>query len=153
VLARAADILQLRHADGREVGELEPGRYDRVLLDVPCTGLGSLRRRPEARWRRTPGDVAALAPLQRELLRSALAAVRPGGVVCYATCSPHPNETRFAVADVLRRRDDVERLDVRPVLAEVSGGRAEHLGPGPEVQLWTDLHGTDGMFLALLRKR
>ena len=153
VQALADDVVVLRHADGREVGELEPGRYDRVLLDVPCTGLGSLRRRPEARWRRTPGDVAALAPLQRELLRSALDAVRPGGVVCYATCSPHPNETKFAVTDVLRKRDDVERLDVRPLLAEVTGGKVEHLGPGPDVQLWTDQHGTDGMFLAMLRKR
>jgi 16S rRNA (cytosine967-C5)-methyltransferase len=153
VLALAADAVEFRHGDGRDVGGDEPGRYDRVLLDVPCTGLGSLRRRPEARWRRTPGDVAALAPLQRELLRSALDAVRPGGVVCYATCSPHPNETRFAVADVLRRRDDVERLDVREVLTEVTGGRIGHLGAGPDVQLWTDRHGTDGMYLALLRRR
>ena len=78
-------------ADGRHT-DLEPG-FDRVLVDVPCTGLGALRRRPEARWRRQPADVPALAKLQRELLAAAIALTRPGGVVLYATCSPHLAET------------------------------------------------------------
>jgi 16S rRNA (cytosine967-C5)-methyltransferase len=145
-------VVEVRHEDGREVGELEPGGYDRVLVDVPCTGLGALRRRPEARWRRTPTDVAALAPLQRSLLTSALDAVRPGGVVAYVTCSPHPAETRLVVDDVLRRRDDVRRTDARQVLAEASAGLAGDLGPGPDVQLWPHRHGTDAMYLALLRR-
>ncbi|NEA49651.1 rRNA cytosine-C5-methyltransferase, partial [Streptomyces sp. SID10815] len=66
-----------------------PGSFDRVLVDVPCTGLGALRRRPEARWRRRPEDLDGFAPLQRGLLRTALESVRVGGVVGYATCSPH----------------------------------------------------------------
>jgi 16S rRNA (cytosine967-C5)-methyltransferase len=144
--------VDVRTADGRVVGEDEPERYDRVLVDAPCTGLGALRRRPEARWRRTPGDLTGLAPLQRDLLRSALDAVRPGGVVAYATCSPHPAETGLVVDDALRRRDDVERLDARDVLREVTGGRLD-AAPGPAVQLWPHVHGTDAMFLALLRKR
>jgi 16S rRNA (cytosine967-C5)-methyltransferase len=143
---------EVRVGDGRELLGEEAGRYDRVLVDVPCTGLGALRRRPEARWRRTPSDLVALGPLQRGLLDAALAAVRPGGVVAYVTCSPHPAETRAVVGDVLRRRSDVTRLDARPVLLEVTGGRITDLGPGPAVQLWPDLHGTDGMFLALLRR-
>src|SRR5699024_155844 len=111
--------------------------------DVPCTGLGALRRRPEARWRRTPGDIGSLAGLQRELLASALDAAAPGGVVAYVTCSPHLAETRLVVADVLKPREDVTQLDARE----------PDLGRGPAVQLWPHVHGTDAMFIALLRKR
>lgn len=151
-VAALPGVVEVRHEDGREVGRLEPGHYDRVLVDVPCTGLGALRRRPEARWRRTPADLAALAPLQRSLLTSALDAVRPGGVVGYVTCSPHPAETRLVVDDVLRRRDDVLRTDARQALAAASAGLAGDLGPGPDVQLWPHRHGTDAMYLALLRR-
>jgi 16S rRNA (cytosine967-C5)-methyltransferase len=124
------------------------GSFDRVLADVPCTGLGALRRRPESRWRRKPADLARLAPLQRGLLTSALDAARPGGLVAYVTCSPHLAETRLVVADVLAGRDDVERVDARPLFAGVPD-----LGPGPDVQLWPHRHGTDAMYLALLRRR
>ncbi|AKT51726.1 methyltransferase [Arsenicicoccus sp. oral taxon 190] len=144
--------VEVRVADGREVGLDEPGRYDRVLVDAPCTGLGALRRRPDARWRRTPADLAALTSLQRELLGSALDATRPGGVVGYATCSPHATETVYAVAYVLRDRDDVEVLDAQAVLREVAPG-IELAGEGPHAQLWPHRNATDGMFLALLRKR
>jgi 16S rRNA (cytosine967-C5)-methyltransferase len=137
-------------ADGRDAAE--PGRYDRVLVDAPCTGLGALRRRPEARWRRTPADLATLGPLQRDLLRAGLDAARPGGVVAYVTCSPHPAETSAVVQDVLRRRDDVEQLDARAALGTATAGRAHDLGAGPAVQLWPHVHGTDAMYLALLRK-
>jgi 16S rRNA (cytosine967-C5)-methyltransferase len=123
------------------------GSFDRVLVDVPCSGLGALRRRPEARWRRQPTDVEALHPLQVGLLQSALDAARPGGVVAYVTCSPHLAETRDIVDEVLAARGDVERLDARPMFAGV-----EALGGGPDVQLWTHRHGTDSMFLSLLRR-
>jgi 16S rRNA (cytosine967-C5)-methyltransferase len=142
------DTVQVRCADGRELGRSEPASFDRVLVDAPCTGLGALRRRPESRWRRQPADVAALAPLQRELLTSGVVAARPGGVVAYVTCSPHLAETTLVVDDVLRRRDDVELLDARPLLPGVPD-----LGDGPTVQLWPHRHGTDAMFLALVRRR
>ena len=105
--------------DDRRPGR--PGTFDRVLADVPCSGLGSLRRRPEARWRKAPGDVAELASLQRELLGTALDSVRPGGVVAYVTCSPHLAETRDVVTAVAQARDDVTILDAPAVLAEVPG--------------------------------
>ncbi|MCF6523861.1 RsmB/NOP family class I SAM-dependent RNA methyltransferase [Streptomyces sp. JJ36] len=124
-----------------------PGTFDRVLVDVPCSGLGALRRRPEARWRRRPEDLEAFAPLQRGLLTEALRAVRPGGVVGYATCSPHLAETRAVVDDVRRRVPGTEPVDARPLLPGVP-----HLGDGPDVQLWPHLHGTDAMYLALLRR-
>ncbi|GGS86462.1 RsmB/NOP family class I SAM-dependent RNA methyltransferase [Nonomuraea spiralis] len=134
-------------ADGTEPA-WRPGVFDRVMLDAPCTGLGALRRRPEARWRRDPASIAELGALQRRLLGTALDAVRPGGVVAYVTCSPHLAETRVVVGDVVGRRDDVEELDARDYLPEVDG-----LGDGPHAQFWPHRHGTDAMFLSLLRKR
>lgn len=136
------DVLRV---DGRETG-LEPG-FDRVLVDAPCTGLGALRRRPEARWRRQPADVPPLAKLQRELLAAAIALTRPGGVVLYATCSPHLAETVGVVGDALRRQP-VEALDTRPLFQPVNEG----LGEGPYSQLWPHRHGTDAMFAAALRR-
>ena len=144
--------VEVRVGDGREIGDDEPASYTRVLVDAPCTGLGALRRRPEARWRRAPSDLAALGPLQRGLLASALDAVLPGGVVAYATCSPHLAETTFVIEDVLKRRDDVELLDARAYVRDRSAAPIAALGPGPTVQLWPHRHGTDGMFLALLRR-
>ena len=132
--------------DGRDA-PLPEAVFDRVLVDAPCTGLGALRRRPEARWRREPSDVAGLAKLQRELLTAGLRHVRPGGVVGYATCSPHLAETLGVVTAVLRKRDDVELVDARPYFPGVPD-----LGDGPTVQLWPHRHGTDAMFLALLRR-
>ncbi len=125
--------------------------FDRVIADVPCSGLGALRRRPEARWRRTPEDVAALGTLQRGLLSSALDAARPGGIVAYVTCSPHLAETREVLADVLAARCDAEVLDAPGVLAQVPGLACA----GPDnryAQFWPHRHGTDAMFLALLRR-
>ncbi|GGV10629.1 rRNA cytosine-C5-methyltransferase [Streptomyces litmocidini] len=124
-----------------------PGSFDRVLMDVPCSGLGALRRRPEARWRRRPEDLDGFAPLQRALLTEALSAVRVGGVVGYATCSPHLAETRVVVDDVLKKVGGAELIDARPLLPGVP-----ELGDGPDVQLWPHLHGTDAMYLALLRR-
>ncbi len=136
--------VEVVRADGRESG-LPPGVFDRVLVDAPCTGLGALRRRPEARWRRTPADVPALAKLQRELLAAATALVRPGGVVLYATCSPHLAETAGVVTDALRR--GLTALDTRELFDPV-----DRLGAGPFVQLWPHRHGTDAMFAAALRR-
>jgi 16S rRNA (cytosine967-C5)-methyltransferase len=124
-----------------------PGSFDRILMDVPCTGLGALRRRPEARWRRRPEDLEGFGPLQRSLLRTALESVRVGGVVGYATCSPHLAETRAVVQDVLKTTEGVELMDARPMFEGVAG-----LGEGPDVQLWPHLHGTDAMYLALIRR-
>jgi 16S rRNA (cytosine967-C5)-methyltransferase len=125
------------------------GSVDRVLVDAPCSGLGALRRRPEARWRKAESDIAALTELQRALLRSALATVRPGGVVAYVTCSPVLAETRDVVTAVAGADPDVEILDAQAVLAEVPGtGSAGPLF----AQLWPHRHGTDAIFIALLRR-
>ena len=114
--------------DGREIEETG---FDRVLVDAPCTGLGALRRRPEARWRRQPSDLPPLTRLQRELLTAAIRAVRPGGLVAYVTCSPHVVETRVTVDEAIRR----------------AGHAVEKTA---ERQLWPHRDGTDAMYLALL---
>jgi 16S rRNA (cytosine967-C5)-methyltransferase len=153
--ARRADMVEentrglpveVLRVDGRDPG-IEAG-FDRVLVDAPCTGLGALRRRPEARWRRRPGDVPQLVKLQRELLASAVRLTRPGGVVLYATCSPHLAETIGVVADALRRHP-VTALDTR-LLFDPGLGSITDLGDGPYVQLWPHRHGTDAMFAAAL---
>jgi 16S rRNA (cytosine967-C5)-methyltransferase len=144
---RGLEVEVLR-VDGRDSG-LPAGSFDRVLVDAPCTGLGALRRRPEARWRRQPGDVPVLVKLQRELLAAAIALVRPGGVVLYATCSPHLAETVGVVTDAVRRHG-VEAIDTRP-LFDPRHDTGLDLGAGPHVQLWPHRHGTDAMFAAALR--
>ncbi len=126
------------------------GAFDRVLVDAPCTGLGALRRRPEARWRRRADDLLGLVLLQRRLLSAALDVTRPGGVVLYATCSPVLSETRGVVSSVLESRGDVVLEDARALLPDVP--RCDGPMPGT-VQLWPHRHGTDAMFLALLRRR
>ena len=126
-------------ADGR-AGAWRPGTFGRVLADVPCSGLGALRRRPEARWRKSPEDVENLGSLQRDLLNAAIDAARPGGVVAYVTCSPHRAETHDVVRDVLSGRADVTVLDAPAILADAlrevapdSGreGRTGHRDPRP----------------------
>nr|WP_233513452.1 transcription antitermination factor NusB [Micromonospora craterilacus] len=140
------------NTDGRLVGaepKLPEEHFDRVLVDAPCTGLGSLRRRPESRWRRQPSDLPALTRLQRELLVAGLRAVRPGGVVAYVTCSPHTVETHVTVTEAARRSGmSVDFVDARPLLPAGMPG----LGDGPTVQLWPHRHGTDAMFIAVLRR-
>lgn len=155
-LQEAGCEITTRTADGTTIGSEMPGRFSRILADVPCTGLGALRRRPEARWRRTPGDIGHLGVLQRDLLASALDAAAPGGVVAYVTCSPHLAETRLVVSDVLKKRDDVTQLDARDaVRAGILPAKQSDadLGAGPAVQLWPHVHGTDAMFISLLRKQ
>lgn len=141
--------------DGRE--RAGQGRYDRILVDAPCTGLGALRRRPEARWRKTPGDVPDLSALQRELLTAAVDALRPGGVVAYVTCSPHLAETAAVVADVRARAGDgLDELDARAVLQSVSRtplDLPEQADGSGRAQLWPHRHGTDAMSITLLQRR
>ncbi|MDN5893510.1 MAG: rRNA cytosine-C5-methyltransferase [Nocardioides sp.] len=140
-------------ADGTRPAWL-PGTFDRILVDAPCSGLGALRRRPEARWRRRPKDITDLVPLQERLLAGALDSVRPGGVVAYATCSPVLEETRGVVEAVLAARDDVHIEDSAAIMTGIDGVELDDVdGPlAGTVQLWPHRHHTDAMFLAILRR-
>ncbi|GMM96672.1 MULTISPECIES: RsmB/NOP family class I SAM-dependent RNA methyltransferase [Microbacterium] len=148
--------VEVTERDGRDLTAERPGIYDRILVDAPCTGLGALRRRPEARWRKAPGDVAELTALQGELLGGAIEALAPGGIVAYVTCSPHLAETTGVVAEARRRFGDaVEELDARAVVREVALSSpdlpAQTDGSG-RAQLWPHRHNTDAMSITLLRR-
>lgn len=165
-VARAERSAEVTVTDGRRSAELLsdhlPAGAVRVLLDAPCTGLGALRRRPEARWRRTPDDLDDLVTLQRELLAAAVEVLAPGGVLAYVTCSPHVAETRNQVAWLLGSTPGLTLMDSGAVARSVAGALGDAvLGTpvqdgafpaGNVVQLWPHAHGTDAMFLALLRK-
>ena len=148
--------VEVHVGDGRELDLVAlgaPGGFDRILLDAPCTGLGALRRRPEARWRKAPSDVAELTKLQGELFDAAVRALRPGGILAYITCSPHNAETQGTLAAALERwGGTVEQLDTRAVVEGVSRHPLDLAGDAATVQLWPHRHGTDAMFIALVRK-
>jgi 16S rRNA (cytosine967-C5)-methyltransferase len=151
--ARAELVIQVVHGDrvlvldGRTIGSL-PEKFDAILIDAPCTGLGALRRRPEVRWRRTLQDLRALTQLQRELVDSAIEALKPGGVLGYATCSPHLAETSIQIADIKKNHSEILQVSVDEYLPP-SLHNATRDGA---MSLWTHKHGTDAMYLALFRK-
>jgi 16S rRNA (cytosine967-C5)-methyltransferase len=126
-----ADRLHTVVGDGRRP-PLPPAGADAALVDAPCTNLGSLRRRPEARWRHGPADLPGLVELQLQLLEAAAAVVRPGGTVLYSVCTWTRTETEDVVAALLERRPDLRLEQTR--------------------QLWPHREGADGMFLARLFK-
>lgn len=133
--------------DGREIAS--HGRtFDAILADVPCTGLGALRRRPEVRWRRTIKDLAPLLQLQLELTDAAISVLNPGGTFGYATCSPHFAETTGQVKQILKKHPELELIDVSQFLPE----NLEAATRDETMSLWGHRHGTDSMFLALFRK-
>jgi 16S rRNA (cytosine967-C5)-methyltransferase len=133
--------------DGRSISERGVS-FGAVIADVPCTGIGALRRRPEVRWRRKASDLSGLTKLQSELLDSAISSTDIGGIVAYATCSPHLAETKVQVSSALRRHSNIRQMSVEPFLpanlkdAVVNGS----------MQLWTHRHGTDAMFLTLFER-
>lgn len=159
VAALPGDVIEVVSHDGREEDAYGCGRgehelYDRILVDAPCSGLGALRRRPEARWRKQPGDLPELTALQSELIDAALAHLKPGGVLAYVTCSPHLAETRVGVDRALKRHPELRELDAKAaVLAASREGEAPDLaGEQLSAQLWPHRHGTDAMFVSLLTR-
>jgi len=133
--------------DGRDIAS-QPERFDAILADVPCTGLGALRRRPEVRWRRTLQDLRALTELQRELSDAAISVLNVGGIFGYATCSPHFAETSAQVQQILKLHPELEQLEISQHLPE---GLLDATR-GSNLSLWTGRHETDSMFLAIFRK-
>jgi len=133
--------------DAREIATRGEG-FDAILADVPCTGMGALRRRPEVRWRRSLSDLRELGVLQREISDAAISILNVGGVFGYATCSPHLAETSIAVTDILKKHPELEQIDIQPFMPQgLDGGVRDK-----SMALWTQRHNTDAMFLALFRK-
>ena len=133
--------------DGREIAS--QGRtFDAVLADVPCTGLGALRRRPEVRWRRTLKDLAPLLQLQMELSDAAISVLNPGGFFGYATCSPHFAETTGQVRQILKKHPELSLVDISTFLPETLHDATRD----GALSLWGHRHQTDSMFLAIFQK-
>ena len=133
--------------DGREIAS-HGQSFDAIIADVPCTGLGALRRRPEVRWRRTVQDLRALTELQRELADAAISTLSPGGIFGYATCSPHFAETLGQVKMILKDHSELEQIDISPYLPS----NLHEAVRDKSLALWTSVHDTDSMFLALFKK-
>ncbi|WP_104134130.1 RsmB/NOP family class I SAM-dependent RNA methyltransferase [Cryobacterium sp. Y62] len=152
-LAALPETIPVWEVDGTTIGQTHPNTFDRILLDAPCTGLGALRRRPEARWRKQPKDVADLAGLQSGLIDAALLALKPGGILAYVTCSPHTAETRAIVALAMRKAGGTVRaLDTAAIVQSFSGANLDLPADTGSVQLWPHRHGTDAMFITLLQR-
>jgi 16S rRNA (cytosine967-C5)-methyltransferase len=133
--------------DAREIASRGES-FDAILADVPCTGMGALRRRPEVRWRRSLSDLRELGVLQREISDAAISILNVGGIFGYATCSPHLAETSIAVADILKKHPELEQIDIQPFMPQgLEGGVRDK-----SMALWTQRHNTDAMYLALFRK-
>lgn len=148
VSQRNSAVVSLREGDSRKI----TGKFDRILLDAPCSGLGALRRRPEARWRKKPESLAELTVLQGELLDAGLRALAPGGVLAYVTCSPVVSETTAIIDHALGSHPDIVAIDTASVLDRAAKTPVPHSARGTAVQLWTHRHGTDAMFIQLLAK-
>jgi 16S rRNA (cytosine967-C5)-methyltransferase len=142
---RAKLVSQVMHhgkvnvSDGRSMPD-ELGKFDRILLDAPCTGIGALRRRPEVRWKRSLQDLKNLTALQSELLESATRLLSPGGIIAYVTCSSHQAETKFQIRSFLKQHSNFTRIPVKDERADSDG----------DLQLWPHRDSTDAMFLSLL---
>jgi 16S rRNA (cytosine967-C5)-methyltransferase len=134
--------------DGREISS-HGEKFDAILADVPCTGLGALRRRPEVRWRRQVSDLRALTQLQREISDAAISVLSDGGFFAYATCSPHLAETSIQVKDILNRHPELELVDLTTYLPNNLAGAIRD----GALSLWTHRHETDAMFMAVFHKK
>ena len=147
LVARVIPREKIVSFDGRDWDKFGE-KFDRILIDAPCSGLGALRRRPEARWRRSLNDLKELLPLQRDLIDSAYEMLNRGGIIGFATCSPLLAETKSQVLDAKYRHKDLEILDI----SNFSPAGSTGVNSDGSLQLWTHLDGSDSMFMALLQK-
>jgi 16S rRNA (cytosine967-C5)-methyltransferase len=128
------------------------GKVDRVLVDAPCSGLGTLRRNPDMKWRQKPEDIVELTAKQTNILQSAATLLKPGGRLVYATCSILPEENSGIVNAFLAAHPEFERVPAESVLVQ-QGVSADGLTAQGDLQLRPDRHGTDGFYAAVLQRR
>ena len=138
-------IMEAQMCDARAIGAAYAGQADRVLVDAPCSGLGVLRRKPDARWKKSPEDVKTLPPLQRAILASAAEAVKKGGILVYSTCTMEECENAAIVANFLRTHTDF-------VLEETGGFLPVQKTTECMVQIMPETDGPDGFFIARMRR-
>ncbi len=147
-----ADVVEVVSHDGRDGSAYGDEHFDRILVDAPCSGLGALRRRPEARWRKQPTDLPELTALQGELLDAAADHLAPGGLLAYVTCSPHRAETRVVLDGLLKRYPSLREIDAKQIVNAVARDNLDLAGESLSAQLWPHRDGTDAMFIALVER-
>lgn len=148
----SSETVEVVSFDGRDAAAFGRGEFDRILVDAPCSGLGALRRRPEARWRKKTTDLPELTALQGELLDAAADHLAPAGLLVYVTCSPHLAETRVVLNGLLKRRTDLREIDAKQVLQRIAREPLDLAGDALSAQLWPHRNGTDAMFIAILER-
>ncbi len=129
------------------------GKIDRVLVDAPCSGLGTLRRHPDLKWRQTEKTVAELAAMQTAILQSASRLLKAGGRLVYATCSLLPQENEAVALAFSQAHPEFTALDVGELLSQFKVDDAATLCSGPYLRLWPHRHGTDGFFAAVWERK
>jgi 16S rRNA (cytosine967-C5)-methyltransferase len=145
--------VQIAHERDERVKRLA-GKIDRVLVDAPCTGLGTLRRNPDLKWRQTLQSLAGLGASQRAILEAAATLVKPGGRLVYATCSPLADEDEVvATAFDASQAGAFVRLPVLDLLNRAQVADAEALVSGDDLRLWTHRHGSDCFYAAAWERR
>ena len=125
------------------------GKIDRVLVDAPCSGLGTLRRNPDLKWRQKPEGIAGVAATQKAILDSAARLLKSGGRLVYATCSVLPQENEDIANAFSAAHPDFVQLPVLDELTRLKVRHPENLCNGPFMRLWPHRHGTDGFFAAI----
>lgn len=139
--------MRIEQRDAAKHVSEDDASFDRILVDAPCTGLGIIAKKPEIRYERTPGDIDEMSSLQKRILATSAAYLKPGGVLVYSTCTIEPEENRAIVEDFLAHHENFERVDFSgelPVAIE---------GAGSDLQLYPHRHRSDGFYMAKLRKK
>ena len=137
---------QIAHENDERIKRLR-GKIDRVLVDAPCSGLGTLRRNPDLKWRQSPKAIEQLQAKQTAILNSAARLLKPGGRLVYATCSLMPAENEVIANAFTAAHPDFLQLDAREKLEQAGVTQAESLvTPAGHLRLWPHLHATDGFY-------
>ena len=145
-----ARIIQTEKLDGRSLPADKRENFQRILLDVPCSGHGVIRRKADLKWRRKPEDIASLSLLQLQLLEEAFKALQPGGVLLYSACTIEPEETAGVIEQFLKEEPLAQPAMLSPLLPEKL--KSEEKIPG-RIKFWPHKHNLDGFFMARIRKK
>ncbi|HEX3015028.1 MAG TPA: 16S rRNA (cytosine(967)-C(5))-methyltransferase RsmB [Desulfobacteria bacterium] len=147
------DCVTVRAGDATRLSELVSAPVDRVLVDAPCSGLGVLRRKPDARWKKNPEIIEELRVLQLPILAEAAKVVKPGGTLVYSTCTIEPEENFEVVKAFRRTHPEFQAVDLNPVLPfELKRREDQRMAAKGYIQFLPHIHGMDGFFIARMQR-